>query len=300
MLTSIITSIKALSVGAKIVITTIAVVVVGGVTTTTIILINQSQPEEAAIIQPTQEEITEEVEIPFEEIEEKDNSLEEGKTKIKQEGKNGTKVITYLITFDADHNEVNREKISEEMITEPQNEITVIGTRKQITQSAPSDTPVTKPITNTAPVANAKNICDPKKVGVECELDYSVAYQSRANYGAVGGWEKAIQDLYRSYLVDLREYGNDFYIKGIESSATGHQYINQQHLCYTSLSLDVGPMKIINASWDDQPTSTCDNVRGEYPPVPSLEYLNSYLQRLLMADCYVGGLGELVCRRSLF
>lgn len=292
---TIIAFIKTLSVGARIAIIATVAALTGGITATTIILVNQGQPEE--VTQFTQEEIAETIDIPFDEVEEKDDNLEEGKIETKQEGKNGIKTITYLAVFDAEHNEVSREKISEEITTEPQDKITVVGTRKKVAQPTIPSTTATKPANNSTPTIN---LCDPKRVTVECELDYQIAFKSRANYASVGGWEKAIQNLYQNYLAVLKDYGENYYTSRIASSATGHYYTSMQQLCFTSLTLDISVMRITEASWDDEPTPTCDGVRGEYPSVPSLDYLNGYFQRLLTADCYIGSLGELICRKSLF
>lgn len=67
-------------------------------------------------------------EIPFETKEEDDPSLEKGKTTIKQEGKVGSKEVTYKITYQ-DEQEVSRKEVSEKTVTKPIDKIVLIGTK---------------------------------------------------------------------------------------------------------------------------------------------------------------------------
>src|SRR5699024_3636176 len=66
----------------------------------------------------------------FETEEEEDSSLEKGKTETKQEGKEGTVVKTYEVTYENDK-EVKRKEIDEKVVEEEQNEIIAVGTKEE-------------------------------------------------------------------------------------------------------------------------------------------------------------------------
>ena len=51
-------------------------------------------------------------------------------------------------------------------------------------------------------------------------------------------------------------------------------------LCYGSISVNMDTLTVLSVKWDNQPTSTCDAVRNEYPPLPSTDYLTQYLRSL--------------------
>lgn len=58
-----------------------------------------------------------------------DNTLREGTTKVNQEGKDGSKKVTYAVTYKHDK-EVNRSVKSEKTVTPAKNKIVVEGTKK--------------------------------------------------------------------------------------------------------------------------------------------------------------------------
>ncbi|MBR3157420.1 G5 domain-containing protein [Candidatus Saccharibacteria bacterium] len=58
-----------------------------------------------------------------------DNTMREGTTKVNQEGKDGTKKVTYAVTYRHDK-EVNRSVKSEKTVTPAKNKIVVEGTKK--------------------------------------------------------------------------------------------------------------------------------------------------------------------------
>ena len=72
--------------------------------------------------------ITVEEDIPYAEKTESDDSLIAGQQKIKQIGELGKKVTTYEVKF-KDGKEVERKKVSEEVVKEPVERITVVGTK---------------------------------------------------------------------------------------------------------------------------------------------------------------------------
>ena len=85
---------------------------------------------EISITKVKKEEEKEEESIPFDTEEEEDSSLEKGKTETKQEGKEGTVVKTYEVTYENDK-EVKRKEIDEKVVEEEQNEIIAVGTKEE-------------------------------------------------------------------------------------------------------------------------------------------------------------------------
>lgn len=85
---------------------------------------------EISITKVKKEEEKEEEGIPFETEEEEDSSLEKGKTETKQEGKEGTVVKTYEVTYE-NGKEVKRKEIDEKVVEEEQNEIIAVGTKEE-------------------------------------------------------------------------------------------------------------------------------------------------------------------------
>src|SRR5699024_6969766 len=80
---------------------------------------------EISITKVKKEEEKEEESIPFETEEEEDSSLEKGKTETKQEGKEGTVVKTYEVTYE------NGKEKYEKVVEEEQNEIIAVGTKEE-------------------------------------------------------------------------------------------------------------------------------------------------------------------------
>ena len=69
--------------------------------------------------------------IAFKTIEENDNTLEVGKTAVKQEGQNGVLTITYTVTL-TDGVETSRVERSRTRTTEPVNRIVLVGTKESV------------------------------------------------------------------------------------------------------------------------------------------------------------------------
>src|SRR5690625_2200661 len=69
--------------------------------------------------------------IPFETVEEDDESLEKGETRTVTEGKEGIVLKTFEITYE-NGKEVDREVVDEEVIEEGQNEVIAIGTKEEV------------------------------------------------------------------------------------------------------------------------------------------------------------------------
>jgi len=70
---------------------------------------------------------TKEESISFESKEEQTNTLSKGKTQVKQEGKEGKKVITFEVTY-TDGKETSRKQIKDEVTEQPQAKIVLVGT----------------------------------------------------------------------------------------------------------------------------------------------------------------------------
>ncbi|MBR2864014.1 G5 domain-containing protein [Candidatus Saccharibacteria bacterium] len=82
------------------------------------------------------ETVTVEATIPFSEETKEDSSLSSGETKVTQEGETGRKVTKYAVQF-VDGVEVSRELISEEVVKEPVNKITTVGSKKAASNIPP-------------------------------------------------------------------------------------------------------------------------------------------------------------------
>jgi len=76
-------------------------------------------------------EITVEEDIPYKEVTENDYTLTTGQTELKQIGEIGRKVSKYVVNF-VDGKEVSRELISEEVVKEPVDRVTVVGMKATI------------------------------------------------------------------------------------------------------------------------------------------------------------------------
>jgi hypothetical protein len=74
--------------------------------------------------------ITEQEEIPYETIFEEDSSLKTDETKIKTNGENGIKTITYNITINESNEELSRAKVKEEITKEKVNQVVLRNTKK--------------------------------------------------------------------------------------------------------------------------------------------------------------------------
>ena len=73
--------------------------------------------------------------ILFKTIEEKDSTLEKGETKVVQEGKNGTKTITYKETY-KNGSLVSKEVVNSEITQQPTSRVIKVGTKEQSTSKA--------------------------------------------------------------------------------------------------------------------------------------------------------------------
>lgn len=96
---------------------------------------------EITITKVKQDEVKEEESISFETEEKEDSSLEKGKTKTETEGKEGTVVKTYKVTYE-NGEESDREMIDEKVVEEAQNKVVKVGTKekKQEVKATPTST----------------------------------------------------------------------------------------------------------------------------------------------------------------
>lgn len=81
-------------------------------------------------------EIKETESIDFESVEEKDSSLYVGQKKVKQKGVEGKKELTYLATY-TNGEYTSKVLTDEEVVLEPQDEITLIGTKEYTITDSP-------------------------------------------------------------------------------------------------------------------------------------------------------------------
>jgi hypothetical protein len=71
--------------------------------------------------------VTETQPVPFQTFEKTDNDIEKGQRVVTTNGVNGTKTITYKVAY-IDDQEITREKISENVTTQPINQVVKVGT----------------------------------------------------------------------------------------------------------------------------------------------------------------------------
>ncbi|NLW29169.1 MAG: hypothetical protein GXY98_04620 [Erysipelothrix sp.] len=76
----------------------------------------------------TKTETKTDVVVPFKTVEQKDSTLEKGKTVVKQEGKNGIATVTYTVTY-TDGKETSSKEVSRTVTTDPINKIVLVGTK---------------------------------------------------------------------------------------------------------------------------------------------------------------------------
>lgn len=96
-------------------------------------------------------EETEEETIAFKTVNKDDANLNKGSTKVSVEGENGTKEVTYEVTYINDEEE-SREKLKEETIKEPKDKIVLNGTKTETSSVAQ-----TKPNTGSTANSNTSN-----------------------------------------------------------------------------------------------------------------------------------------------
>ena|SRR5699024_5620878 len=90
--------------------------------------IPEPEPEPEPVI--TEEEESKTEVVPFEVVRQENNTVEKGIENVLQEGQNGIRTITELVTY-VDGIETNREQISSEITTQPINRIVEYGTREE-------------------------------------------------------------------------------------------------------------------------------------------------------------------------
>jgi len=87
---------------------------------------------EIVITRVAELDITETVEISYKTIKKEDSNLEKGKTIVKEKGKLGSKELTYHIRRE-NGKEVSRKLLDEKIISQPKDEIVMVGTKPAIT-----------------------------------------------------------------------------------------------------------------------------------------------------------------------
>lgn len=253
---------------------------VGGIVAAFILTTVDSNYNIDEVATTRQEKIVETEIIDFETIEKEDNNKNSGTSETQQEGQEGEKSIEYLVTYDSDGNEISREKISEEITVEPKDKIVVIGTKKEVSAVAPKPTTPKPTASNTAPgkmpssASQPEDPCRTKLAGWGRPL--SCPPQTRAEFTALGGWETIVKVHYETHQNMEPMTHCDYTGTVCEEDWSG----TTSGLCYGSVSIDMKTLTVKSVKWDNQPTSTCDPVRNEYPPLPSTDYLTQYLRSL--------------------
>lgn len=113
----------------------------------------------------TYKNVTVEESIPFETVTEKSDALPVGETKIRQEGKKGTRALTYRVQYE-DGEEVSRSLVSEEVTVQPKKCIKLEGTRaaEKTTTEKPAKTASSK-VTNSG--AAPASLASARKINVQ-------------------------------------------------------------------------------------------------------------------------------------
>lgn len=140
----------------------------------------------------------------------------------------------------------------------------------QPTQNQTSNVPKHPTSSNATVVQN--DLCKTRLVG--WDRPSNCPTQTRSEYTALGGWENLVKTAYGTYkdATPMKQcYDSECtYVRG--GSISG--------LCYGAISISLDTMEILSVSWDDSTTSTCDDVRNDHPPLPSVEYLTQYLRSI--------------------
>ena len=112
----------------------------------------------------TTETVTETEAMPFETVRRDDASMDLGKEAVTTKGVDGLKTLTYEVTF-TDGVETSRRLVSEEVTTEPVDEVTSVGTRKP---------PPPPPDPEPEPEPEPESGCDPNYAGGCVPIDSDV------------------------------------------------------------------------------------------------------------------------------
>lgn len=93
------------------------------------------------------------------------------------------------------------------------------------------------------------------------------ARMTRSEFTAKGGWERVAQNTLASAKA---------YLTTTNENMTGRASYSSE-LCFGEVVISLETLKVIEVRWDDARTPTCDYVRNDHPPLPSIDYLNQYL-----------------------
>ena len=197
-----------MSMAAK-VITSVATVIIVGGGTTAIIIANDPEVREGigqSVRQETEQEIMETKEIPFDKKEEQDENKYEGETETRQEGITGEKVVKYKVIFDKDGNEIFREKISEEIVKEPIDEIIVIGAKKKDNNTSNS-----KNTTSSGANGNNNDILCPSQQGTyngDYERGRDLALAVGYYFDRGNTWQENVSWVWQEYRLNNKVADN--------------------------------------------------------------------------------------------
>ena len=142
--------------------------------------------------------------IPFEKETRKNPKLKKGETKVVQKGVNGTKEITYKVTFE-NGKEVNREKVSEKITKEPVKEIVEVGTLETTTkeEKKTETVPFEKETRNNPKLKKGETKVVQKGVNGTKEIIYKVTLEN----GKEVKREKVSEKIIKAPVKEITEVG---------------------------------------------------------------------------------------------
>lgn len=276
-LITFISKIKALKLTTKIAVIIAATVIAGGVMTV-IVLLNShdEQLHEMPTTNIRQEELEETEELPFETIEEKDDTKLEGTTEVKQEGQNGALTRKFLITYEGGI-EVTREKISEDVTVEPIPRIVTIGIKKPSTMS------------NATTPKSSQNC---RTLGIE--RPSTCPPLTRAEYVELGGLQQQIREEHSSYKAGYYPAKEICRASGVpgENICSTYSASSGIRLCYAYMYINFTTLTVEKVWWDNNPPNpddapirvgpdvNCNGINKDFPPMPSTEQLTQYLRSI--------------------
>lgn len=94
--------------------------------------------------------------------------------------------------------------------------------------------------------------------------------KTRSEFTAEGGWERVALAAYRDAIKYLAE-GN--------IPARGSAALSSE-LCMGEVAVSLETLRVVDVTWDDSPTPTCNYTRNDHPMLPTLDHLNSYLDSI--------------------
>lgn len=134
----------------------------------------------------TSKQITETQSIPFATTNQNDSSLPDGQTKIVQAGKDGTKTLTYQVTY-TNGQQTEKKLVKTDITEKPVDQIVDVGT-----YVAPAQTPTPNPSPISSPSPAPSRSCHPLTNGGKCYEPGEFCRDSDHGISGVAGDGKSI------------------------------------------------------------------------------------------------------------